>query len=248
MIVAATRKRAITGSSEKLLANVLSASASMRTRPAWRMYGDSNRGDAAEQCQRQAFRHELPDQPAATGTERQSQHHLGSPRRAAREEQVREVGAGDEQQDTDGGHECRQGRRELPALVRRRRDRRAESADVDRGTPACGCPTQPRRRTIPDRIAGPVGLRLGLSGRDAWRQPREDVEPHRLVRRRLAQPVVAGNHARLQCAAVSRNQVAGRCVSPTKPGAATPMIVSTACRIVRVSPSTSSRPPNRRCQ
>ncbi len=159
---------------------------------------DGNRRDAAQRCQREALRHELPHQPAATGTERQSQHHLGSPRRAAREQQVREVGAGDEQQDADGGHESRQRRRELPALCRG-----AATAGPNLQTlieellPAIAR----RGRAIERLQVGlqyAIGLRLGLSGRDAWRQPREDMEPHRLVWWRLAQPVVAGNHARLQ--------------------------------------------------
>ena len=48
----------------------------------------------------------------------------------------------------------------------------------------------------------------------------------------------------------SGSQRSGCCplVSPIKPAGVTPMMVSKALRSVRVLPSTSGRPPNRRCQ
>jgi hypothetical protein len=86
-----------------------------------------------------------------------------------------------------------------------------------------------------------------LRGGHAGLQSSEHVQPHRLVGRRIVQSIDARLHARLQ---TQRHPQVGLlpAVSPTKPRGATPMIVSTALRIVSDRPSTSGRPPKRRCQ
>ena len=59
---------------------------------------DGRGGEAAGGGEHEALRHELPHQPAAAGAEREPQRHLGPARGAAREQQVREVRARNQQQ------------------------------------------------------------------------------------------------------------------------------------------------------
>ena len=96
---------------------------------------------AAGDRQQHAFGHELPEQPAAAGAERRAHGKLTMTGLGARQQQVREIRAGDEQHESDGGLQDP--------------DRAAGAAD-DRVLHrlhlkrAYGRPSRPRRRSAAD--------------------------------------------------------------------------------------------------
>ena len=79
---------------------------------------DGRGREAAGGGEDEALGHELAHQAAAAGPEREPQRHLRPPRGAAREQQVREVRARDQQQDADARQQRRQRRGQLRALGR----------------------------------------------------------------------------------------------------------------------------------
>ena len=78
-------------------------------------------GGRAERRQHAAFGDQLPHQPAAAGAERGAHGDLAAARFRARDQQVGDVGAGDEQDERDRRHQRQQ-----------RRAQRAEQLDVER--------------------------------------------------------------------------------------------------------------------
>ena len=60
---------------------------------------------AAEPGEQHAFGHELPDQATPSGPERHTNGDLPAPYRRARQEQIRDVGARDEQDQRDDDHQ-----------------------------------------------------------------------------------------------------------------------------------------------
>ena len=65
---------------------------------------DEQPGGAGEQREEQALGQELADEAAARRAERQPDRHLVTPGRRARQQQVRDVGAGDQQHQADHRH------------------------------------------------------------------------------------------------------------------------------------------------
>ncbi len=76
--------------------------------------GDAQPRDAAGGREDQAFEEHLAHQPAASGAKRRAHAELALARRTPREEQVRDVDAGHEQDEHHGAHQGEQRRPELP--------------------------------------------------------------------------------------------------------------------------------------
>ena len=71
-----------------------------------------------------AFRQQLPDDPGAAGAYREPQRDFGTPRAGARQQQVRDVRAADEQHQRNDGHDDEQRPRQLaPQFVETARRR-----------------------------------------------------------------------------------------------------------------------------
>ena len=85
-----------------------SATATRRRRSAHQ--ASSSPASPAGDSQHAAFGEELTHQPAASGAERGAHGQLALPRRSAREQQVRDVGAGDQQDECDGAEQHEQRR------------------------------------------------------------------------------------------------------------------------------------------
>ena len=95
--------------------------------------GQRNRQPHAERAagnrEHEAFGQELPNQLAAASAERQPHRDLALPHDAARDQQVRDVGAGDQQHEPDHAHQDDERRREFVAEARVA-DRRAFDAQL----------------------------------------------------------------------------------------------------------------------
>ncbi len=95
---------------------------------------DQHSGSAAGQGEQDAFDHRLPHEAPGRGAERGANRRLTAI--GSGEQQVREVGAGDEQQDRRGEEQHRQRARELPLHQRHaatgRRDARSAGAEAAR--------------------------------------------------------------------------------------------------------------------
>ena len=76
----------------------------------------------------------LPHDRAAAGAEREADRHFLLPRRAARQQQVRDVGAGDQQHEPDHAHQHQNRRRELLAQIRLAPSGRDAGTDAWRGS------------------------------------------------------------------------------------------------------------------
>ena len=169
---------------------------------------DGRRRDAAGGGEDETLGDELAHQAAAAGPEREPQRHLRSSRGAAREQQVREVRAGDQQQDPDARHQRRQRPGQLGALVRRAAGRlgdlQALIEELGAAFPGCG------RAVERDEVCLQHAVRpcLSLGERHAGLQPSEQVQPHRLVGRRIVKVVVRRG-----------GRAAAGAAAPTGPGA-----------------------------
>src|SRR5215208_4150203 len=64
--------------------------------------------DTGHEAEHDALREQLPDESSAAGTKGSSDRHLTAPRRGAREQQARDVAAGDEQHEADGSEQDEQ--------------------------------------------------------------------------------------------------------------------------------------------
>ena len=112
-------------------------------------------------------------------------------------------------------------------------------------------PPFPRRGGAVERLQAGlkdgVGLRLGLSRRHARLQSSEHVEPHHFVGRRIVQPIAAGQHAGLHAQREPEVRLlpAGFADEARRRDADDGQ---RRLRSVKVLPSTSGRPPKRRCQ
>jgi hypothetical protein len=62
---------------------------------------------AGRQAQHQRLDRQLADDAAARGADRQTDRDLALPRRGARENQVRDIRARDQEHETDDGHDAR---------------------------------------------------------------------------------------------------------------------------------------------
>ena len=120
--------------------------------------------DAAGEREQQALDQQLPDDAPARRAHRVAHRHLARPRRRARQQQVGDVGAGDEQHEADRAHQRQEDdadRAGVEALVERLDDADGQllvAGRVGRGQP----------------LDDAVELGLRLRGRDAGLQPRED--------------------------------------------------------------------------
>ena len=124
--------------------------------------GDVEPGAAAEQSQDQAFDQQLPRDPTAAGADRHPHRDLAPPSGAARQLQIREIRAADQQRDRDdrpqqlderidaagrAAERAQLQRRQLHRVVVRRSVRRMVAASRRRRSPP------PRRRWPPPRAA-----------------------------------------------------------------------------------------------
>ena len=75
--------------------------------------GDAEPGDAAARREHQAFSKHLAHQPAAAGAKRRAHAELALARGAARQQQIRDVDAGNEQHERNRAHQREQRRPEL---------------------------------------------------------------------------------------------------------------------------------------
>ena len=75
--------------------------------------GEGEAGEAAEERQQQALDEQLLHEAPARRAERQAQRDLLLPHEASRDEQIRDVGARDEQHEADHAHQHDEGGREL---------------------------------------------------------------------------------------------------------------------------------------
>jgi hypothetical protein len=85
---------------------------------------EEHTGSAAGNTEKEALGEELSQQAAARCTERQADRDLACARRCPREEQIRDVGAGNEKDEAHGRHEHGPERDDHPA--KRRMDSRVE--------------------------------------------------------------------------------------------------------------------------
>ena len=67
--------------------------------------GEENSQDAAKQREQHAFRQKLADNAHASGAESEAHRHFLATRGGAGEHQAGDVGAGDEQDDSDREHQ-----------------------------------------------------------------------------------------------------------------------------------------------
>ena len=74
-------------------------------------------GDTGQSGEHEAFNEHLPNQPSASGPQRQSERELGPPRRRPGEHQIADVRAGQEQDEPGDGQQNEQRLRELPAKI-----------------------------------------------------------------------------------------------------------------------------------
>ncbi len=113
--------------------------------------GEQDPGRRAQQGQQYALGEQLPRQPQAPRTHRQPHRDLVLPRRGPRQQQLRDVGAGDEQYHADH-HEEREQR--FPVLATNPRQPIGRGLDTQRPGPVpvllCGCPV-PGDRRLEDR-------------------------------------------------------------------------------------------------
>ena len=86
--------------------------------------------NAPEPGEQHALRHELPDQATPPGAERHTNGDLLSPYRRARQQQIRDVRARDEQDQRDDDHQHEQRPFEFPAKARPACGRRLEAHEL----------------------------------------------------------------------------------------------------------------------
>ena len=98
--------------------------------------GDQEPGRPAEERQDDALGHQLAHQAQPAGPHRQADGNLLAPRRGACQEEVGDVGAGDQQDQTDDGHQEAAGHDEKTPEVRV--DRRLGDREKDGTPPAVG--------------------------------------------------------------------------------------------------------------
>ena len=123
-------------------------------------------GRAGER-EEQALGQQVTREPPPPGAERKAHGQLALPRRRAREKQVREVGARDEEHERHGAEEHERGRTRVLEQRRRPRRRRQPPALVFVEPPSLG---------RIDRAGNRRQLRVRLLKRDARREPRQRRE------------------------------------------------------------------------
>ena len=113
-----------------------------------------NAGDAADRRQQHAFGQQLPDEAPAARADGQPHRELAPPRRGPRQQQVRDVRAGDQQHGADDAAEQQRDRPHLLPLIGIALDRSARA----------------RARRAP-----PTGSRSARTSSRPWRAPRAPV-------------------------------------------------------------------------
>ena len=162
--------------------------------------GDQQAGQPARAGEQERLGEELPHQPGGAGADGGADRHLAAPADGAGEQEVRDVGAGDEQHEADGADEDPQRTADLADdLLAQRHDaeRQLPVGRIDGGMLAA----EARRQRVHPR--------LGRRGRDAGRQAREDVVVlARADRRRVGPERQRQQQLRLLGAAERRQHVA----------------------------------------
>ena len=142
-----------------------------------RAAGEQQAGDGAERRQHAALRNQLTQQPAAPGADRRADGNLAPARFRSGDQQVRDVGARDQQDERDRRHQRQQ-----------RGTQRAEQLDVERADLDAALLVGIGIRAL-ELSGDPVDLGLRRRHRDAGLEPRQRREPaiaaavHRLRRR-----------------------------------------------------------------
>ena len=142
--------------------------------------GQPEAADAAGDRQAQALGQELAHQAAASGAERQAHRHLAHARRGARQQQVAEVRAGDEQDEPGAAEQHPQRVGEVTQRVRAARRRPRAQALVEEALPRRGIGQRPVVARQP-LLEGHVGFGGRGVRRGARAQPAEHVQPHHLL-------------------------------------------------------------------
>ena len=91
------------------------ASSSVRARTP--QTASSTPSEAAERGEQHAFGQQLPNDPEAPGADAEPHRHLAPPGRGSREQQVRRVGARQQQDQPDEQHQEQEGLRVVPAKI-----------------------------------------------------------------------------------------------------------------------------------
>jgi hypothetical protein len=156
-------------------------------------------GDPSDQREDQAFDQELPYQLAARGAERQAHGDLLLPHEAARDQQVGDVGAGDQQDQTHHRHQDDQRRREIVAEPGESK-RRGFDDQVSGHEPFAGVwrPLfRPRQRhlVLTDLQEQPLQRRLRRGDRVSGLEPGEHLHPSRAAVVHV-HPIPLGRHHR----------------------------------------------------
>ena len=129
-IAAPAANSTVRGSRNPAAASLLSSSPARSAAPP--QCAMSEPSDAAEDREQHALGEQLREQPAAAHAEREAQRDLAPALERAREQQIRDVRAGDEQHDdrhaADPRRDLRDARRVRPALGEDRPDDRARPA------------------------------------------------------------------------------------------------------------------------
>ncbi len=161
--------------------------------------GNGKSGDRPQDREQHALDQELLDDAPARGPEREADRHLTLSRACAREEEIRDVRAGDQQHARDDGRQHQERRGQLPPeigpAVASLRDRdRAFQEVVPGGRRGL---RERRLSNLHLQLRGVEGLESGsgLFRRDARTQPRKDVEPARAaIRNAFRQRRQAARH------------------------------------------------------
>jgi hypothetical protein len=137
---------------------------------------ESNRDDAAHEREQEALGEQLTNDPAAAGTDRQTDRDLPFARRGSSEQEVGHVRAGDQQHQADRRHQHEQ--RLLKSLPEER-PTRAAGTDLDarREEAPANVRSIGRRHGIDKLRPHDRETRLGLRRRDVWVRPRQHPEP-----------------------------------------------------------------------
>ena len=203
---------------------------------------------AAGDSEAQALGEQLADQPGAAGAEGQPYGDLALPRRRPRQQQVAEIGAGDQQHQRRGAEQDEQRIGEV-AERRRARRRRLRHQPLIEHVPARRLVGDPAVVAGQPLLKDDVGVGLCRARRHAVAQPAERVQPHHLLQapRPVVQPGAAGQdgalhrqrHPRVRLLA---DRLAG------EPARRDADHLDAPSRNARVAPIASDRPPKRRCQ
>ena len=144
--------------------------------------GDHDAERRAEQGQQHRLGQQLPDELPAVGANRQAHRHFSGTAGAAHQQQVRDIGAGDEQNRAGHSEEDEQRRPRFAvhvALPARAGLQRQRLLPEPRHRLVAHALLQRRLDVVDDRPVGAVQGDAGLVDRDARREPGEEIGPIR---------------------------------------------------------------------